>query len=161
MMHVLIGENLIDRDYIERYTLGFEQLEVLREAFVRCADLLQFLLRIVAFAFQDHERARKFVRHFRAATLQLLPNGAMLLKEDVDIDAGASFKEDPKGAVSFSLKAPDGRTFAGWHQDTAYSDVKPIVVIVALALSPARATLSPSAVQLRSAGSAGSVSVPG
>jgi anaerobic selenocysteine-containing dehydrogenase len=28
MMHVLIGENLIDRDYIERYTLGFEQLEV-------------------------------------------------------------------------------------------------------------------------------------
>ncbi len=26
MMHVLIGENLIDRDYIDRYTLGFEQL---------------------------------------------------------------------------------------------------------------------------------------
>jgi anaerobic selenocysteine-containing dehydrogenase len=28
MMHVLIGENLIDRDYIDRYTLGFEQLKV-------------------------------------------------------------------------------------------------------------------------------------
>ncbi|HWZ74521.1 MAG TPA: molybdopterin oxidoreductase family protein [Casimicrobiaceae bacterium] len=28
MMHVLIGENLIDRDYIDRYTLGFEQLAV-------------------------------------------------------------------------------------------------------------------------------------
>lgn len=28
MMHVLIGENLIDRDYIHRYTLGFEQLAV-------------------------------------------------------------------------------------------------------------------------------------
>ena len=27
MMHVLIGENLIDRDYIDRYTLGFEQLK--------------------------------------------------------------------------------------------------------------------------------------
>src|SRR5213595_3770927 len=26
MMHVLIGENLIDRDYIEKYTLGFEKL---------------------------------------------------------------------------------------------------------------------------------------
>ena len=26
MMHVLIGEHLIDRDYIDRYTLGFEQL---------------------------------------------------------------------------------------------------------------------------------------
>src|SRR6266403_500611 len=28
MMHVLIDEHLIDRDYIERYTLGFEQLSV-------------------------------------------------------------------------------------------------------------------------------------
>jgi anaerobic selenocysteine-containing dehydrogenase len=28
MMHVLIGENLIDRDYIDRYTLGFEQLQM-------------------------------------------------------------------------------------------------------------------------------------
>jgi anaerobic selenocysteine-containing dehydrogenase len=27
MMHVLIAEQLIDRDYIDRYTLGFEQLE--------------------------------------------------------------------------------------------------------------------------------------
>jgi ectoine hydroxylase-related dioxygenase (phytanoyl-CoA dioxygenase family) len=39
--------------------------------------------------------------------------------------------------TSLRAKAADGRTFAGWHQDTAYSDVKPIVVIVALALSPA------------------------
>ena len=30
-----------------------------------------------------------------------------LVQYDVDIDAGASFKEDPKGAVSFSLKAPE------------------------------------------------------
>ena len=41
--------------------------------------------------------------------------------------------------TSLRAKEPDGRTFAGWHQDTAYADVKPIVVIVALALSPARA----------------------
>jgi hypothetical protein len=34
-----------------------------------------------------------------------------LVQYDVDIDAGASFKEDPKGAVSFSLKAPNGETF--------------------------------------------------
>jgi hypothetical protein len=34
-----------------------------------------------------------------------------LVRYDVDIDAGASFKEDPKGAVSFSLQAPDGKTF--------------------------------------------------
>lgn len=39
--------------------------------------------------------------------------------------------------TSLRAKRPDGKTFAGWHQDTAYSDVKPIVVIVALALSPA------------------------
>jgi hypothetical protein len=41
--------------------------------------------------------------------------------------------------TSLRAKAADGRTFAGWHQDTAYADVRPIVVIVALALSPARA----------------------
>ncbi|HEY6434627.1 MAG TPA: phytanoyl-CoA dioxygenase family protein, partial [Acetobacteraceae bacterium] len=41
--------------------------------------------------------------------------------------------------TSLRAKQADGKTFAGWHQDTAYADVKPIVVIVALALSPARA----------------------
>jgi ectoine hydroxylase-related dioxygenase (phytanoyl-CoA dioxygenase family) len=41
--------------------------------------------------------------------------------------------------TSLRAKAADGKTFAGWHQDTAYADVKPIVLIVALALSPARA----------------------
>jgi len=41
--------------------------------------------------------------------------------------------------TSLRAKAADGKTFAGWHQDTAYADVKPIVVIVALALSPSRA----------------------
>jgi non-heme Fe2+,alpha-ketoglutarate-dependent halogenase len=41
--------------------------------------------------------------------------------------------------TSLRAKAADGRTFAGWHQDTAYADVRPIVVIVALALSPCRA----------------------
>ena len=34
-----------------------------------------------------------------------------LVQYDVDIDAGASFKEDPQGAVSFSLKAPNGEQF--------------------------------------------------
>ena len=38
--------------------------------------------------------------------------------------------------TSLRAKRADGRTFAGWHQDTAYADVRPIVVIVALALSP-------------------------
>ena len=40
--------------------------------------------------------------------------------------------------TSLRAKMPDGKTFAGWHQDTAYADVKPIVLIVALALSPSR-----------------------
>ena len=40
--------------------------------------------------------------------------------------------------TSLRAKNADGKTFAGWHQDTAYAEVKPIVVIVALALSPAR-----------------------
>jgi len=42
--------------------------------------------------------------------------------------------------TSLRAKAADGRTFAAWHQDTAYADVRPIVVIVALALSPCRPT---------------------
>jgi non-haem Fe2+, alpha-ketoglutarate-dependent halogenase len=41
--------------------------------------------------------------------------------------------------TSLRAKPADGRTFAGWHQDTAYADVKPIVVIVALALSASHA----------------------
>jgi len=41
--------------------------------------------------------------------------------------------------TSLRAKAADGKTFAGWHQDTAYADVKPIVLIVAVALSPSRA----------------------
>jgi non-heme Fe2+,alpha-ketoglutarate-dependent halogenase len=40
--------------------------------------------------------------------------------------------------TSLRAKTADGKTFAGWHQDTAYADVKPIVLIVALALSPSR-----------------------
>ena len=41
--------------------------------------------------------------------------------------------------TSLRAKMPDGKTFAGWHQDTAYADVRPIVLIVALALSRSRA----------------------
>jgi non-haem Fe2+, alpha-ketoglutarate-dependent halogenase len=40
--------------------------------------------------------------------------------------------------TSLRAKRADGKTFAGWHQDTAYADVKPIVLIVALALSSSR-----------------------
>jgi hypothetical protein len=39
--------------------------------------------------------------------------------------------------VTLRVKEPDATTFAGWHQDTAYCDIKPIVVIAALALSDA------------------------
>ena len=35
--------------------------------------------------------------------------------------------------VSLRLKEADGKTFAGWHQDTAYCDIKPIVAIAAAA----------------------------
>jgi non-haem Fe2+, alpha-ketoglutarate-dependent halogenase len=39
-------------------------------------------------------------------------------------------------SMAFRVKDADGRTFAGWHQDTAYSPVRPIMVIGALALGP-------------------------
>lgn len=38
-------------------------------------------------------------------------------------------------SMAFRIKNPDGRTFAGWHQDGAYNPIKPILVIGALALS--------------------------
>lgn len=38
-------------------------------------------------------------------------------------------------SMAFRVKAADGKTFAGWHQDTAYAPIKPIMVIGALALS--------------------------
>ncbi|MFP6691174.1 MAG: phytanoyl-CoA dioxygenase family protein [Alphaproteobacteria bacterium] len=37
--------------------------------------------------------------------------------------------------VSLRLKEPHTKTYAGWHQDTAYCDIKPISVIAAVALS--------------------------
>lgn len=38
-------------------------------------------------------------------------------------------------SMAFRIKEPDGKTFAGWHQDGAYNPIKPILVIGALALS--------------------------
>src|SRR5579883_2056666 len=37
--------------------------------------------------------------------------------------------------MAFRIKNPDRKTFAGWHQDTVYSRVKPLVVFGALALA--------------------------
>ena len=38
-------------------------------------------------------------------------------------------------SMAFRIKEPDGKTFAGWHQDGAYNPIKPILAIGALALS--------------------------
>jgi non-haem Fe2+, alpha-ketoglutarate-dependent halogenase len=38
-------------------------------------------------------------------------------------------------SMAWRIKKPDGRTFAGWHQDTAYGGVKPLLAFGALALS--------------------------
>ena len=37
-------------------------------------------------------------------------------------------------SMAWRIKNPDGKTFAGWHQDAAYAPIKPILVIGALAL---------------------------
>ena len=39
-------------------------------------------------------------------------------------------------SMAFRVKEPDRRTFAGWHQDSAYLRIRPTVVLAALALSP-------------------------
>jgi non-haem Fe2+, alpha-ketoglutarate-dependent halogenase len=38
-------------------------------------------------------------------------------------------------SMAFRIKEPDGKTFAGWHQDGAANPIKPILVIGALALA--------------------------
>ncbi|MHB1219123.1 MAG: phytanoyl-CoA dioxygenase family protein [Alphaproteobacteria bacterium] len=38
-------------------------------------------------------------------------------------------------SMAFRVKEPGSRTVAGWHQDTAYSQLRPVLVIAALALS--------------------------
>jgi len=38
-------------------------------------------------------------------------------------------------SMAWRIKRPDGETFAGWHQDTAYGGVKPLLAFGALALS--------------------------
>jgi ectoine hydroxylase-related dioxygenase (phytanoyl-CoA dioxygenase family) len=39
-------------------------------------------------------------------------------------------------SMAFRVKANDGRTHAGWHQDTAYTRMRPLLAIGALALGP-------------------------
>lgn len=39
-------------------------------------------------------------------------------------------------SMAFRAKGPDRATHAGWHQDSAYSRIEPIMVLAALALSP-------------------------
>ncbi|MDA0703628.1 MAG: phytanoyl-CoA dioxygenase family protein [Proteobacteria bacterium] len=39
-------------------------------------------------------------------------------------------------SMAFRAKGPDRATHAGWHQDSAYSKIEPIMVLAALALSP-------------------------
>ena len=84
------------------------------------------------------ERRRPGERH-------MLDQGASLLCPWVDrltrLSGLLDSMEDLLGpnllvwGVSLRLKEADGKTFAGWHQDTAYCDIKPIVVIAAVALS--------------------------
>lgn len=38
-------------------------------------------------------------------------------------------------SMAWRIKEPDGRTFAGWHQDKAYLPVNPILIFAPLALS--------------------------
>jgi ectoine hydroxylase-related dioxygenase (phytanoyl-CoA dioxygenase family) len=38
-------------------------------------------------------------------------------------------------SMAFRAKESDGATYAGWHQDSAYSRIRPLVVLGALALS--------------------------
>jgi hypothetical protein len=38
-------------------------------------------------------------------------------------------------SMAWRIKKPDGETFAGWHQDTAYGGVKPLLAFGALAFS--------------------------
>ena len=38
-------------------------------------------------------------------------------------------------SMAWRIKDPDGRTFAGWHQDGAYNPIRPILAIGALAIS--------------------------
>lgn len=42
-------------------------------------------------------------------------------------------------STAFRVKENDGATFAGWHQDTVYSPVRPAITFAALALSECRA----------------------
>ena len=94
------------------------------------------------------DRLEGFERAYPEARLKLDQKAHMIcpwvdemIREPLILDA----TEDLIGpdilcwGTSLRAKAADGKTFAGWHQDTAYADVRPIVVIVALALSPSRA----------------------
>ena len=91
------------------------------------------------------EKFEAFERRYPNDVIKLDQKAHMLcpwVDEIVRLPALLDLLEDLLGpnilcwGTSLRLKEADAKTFAGWHQDTAYADVKPIVVICALALSP-------------------------
>src|SRR5207248_11014184 len=49
---------------------SFQYLEMLAEAFARGPQLFEFVLRLVRFPLQHHQRTRQLIRHLRPAAFQ-------------------------------------------------------------------------------------------
>jgi hypothetical protein len=122
--------------------------KVLSEAACRAFDRNGYHPPRRAMSERDAARYRAELERFereRPADVHRLDQGASLLCPWIDAFTRHPGLLDPiedllgpnllVWGVSLRNKNPDGKTFAGWHQDTAYCDIKPIVVIAVLALS--------------------------
>lgn len=122
--------------------------KILSEADVRCFDEQGYLPPRRVLSEAEVSRYRSCLESFESrypADTKKLKTKAHLLCPWVDEIARhpgiLDVYEDLIGAdilcysMAFRVKKPDGKTFAGWHQDTAYGPIKPIMIIGALALS--------------------------
>ncbi|MBX3277862.1 MAG: molybdopterin oxidoreductase family protein [Acidobacteria bacterium] len=114
MMHTIIGENLIDRDYIDRYTLGFEALTDRVHDYPpeRVSSLTGLPAERIVELAREYARIRPAVIRLNYG-LQRHAGGGMAVRTIACLPALVGAWRDPAGGVLLSTSGAFGINTAG------------------------------------------------